>query len=247
MRRLAAIILLSMVLPACSSSFVDDTKQATQAKFQQLVASQFAKRLERGIDLVVDNLTKEGGYLDDPLIRILLPPPLGLALGIVRGLQTNPEATLLEMLMNQAAEKTIPLAGPILKNIVTNMTTPSLEKLLSAGKSSATDYLKEQSEVALQTILLPAITEQLHANGAIELYSKLLKAKEITDQIPTILPDENQQIDTPLHQVETIASIKPEQLGQYVMEQAMSGLFKKVAEKELSIRKNGDIDLFNKK
>jgi len=29
------------------------------------------------------------------------------------------------------------------------------------------------------------------------------------------------------------------------VEQAMSGLFKKVAEKELSIRKTGDIDLLN--
>jgi len=244
MRRIAAIILLSMVLSSCSS-FIDNTKQATQAKFQQFVAGQFGQRLERGIDLVIEKLAMEGGYLDDPLIRILLPPPFGLALGIVRGLQINPQATLLQTLINQAAENTIPVAGPILKNIVMNMTTASLEKMLSTGNSSATDYLKEQSEVALQTILLPAITEKLHANGAIDLYTKLLQAKETEDQMPTTLPDDNQQSETTLHQAETIDTVKPEQLGQYIVEQAMSGLFKKVAEKELSIRKTGDIDLLN--
>lgn len=243
MRRIAAIILLSMVLSSCTS-FIDDTKQATQAKFQQFVAGQFGQRLERGIDLVIEQLTMEGGYLDDPLIRILLPPPLGLALGVVRGMQTNPQATLLETLINETAENTIPVAGPILKNIVMNMTTASLEKLLSGGNSSATDYLKEQSGEALQAILLPAVTEQLHANGAVELYSKLLQAKETKEQMPTMLPDENQQGET-THQVEAIETVKPDQLGQYVVEQAMSGLFKKVAEKELSIRTTGDIDLFN--
>jgi len=244
MRRIAAIILLSMVLSSCSS-FIDNTKQATQAKFQHFVAGQFGQRLERGIDLVIEQLKMEGGYLDDPLIRILLPPPFGIALGIVRGLQINPQATLLQTLINQAAENTIPLAGPILKNIVTNMTTGSLEKLLTTGNSSATGYLKEQSGVALQTVLLPAITEQLHANGAIELYSKLLEAKEIADQVSTTPSDENKNSETTVHQAETIATVKPEQLGQYVVEQAVSGLFKKVAEKELSIRKTGDIDLLN--
>tara|TARA_R110002050_G_scaffold1244_5_gene8747 strand:+ start:31511 stop:32251 length:741 start_codon:yes stop_codon:yes gene_type:complete len=243
MRRIAAIILLSLVLTSCSS-FIDNTKQATQAKFQQVVASQFGQRLGKGIDLVIDQLMTEGGYLDDPLIRILLPPPFGIALGIVRGLQINPQATVLQTLINQAAENTIPVAGPILKNIVTNMTTASLETLLTAGNSSATDYLKEQSGAALQTILLPAITEQLHTNGAIELYSKLLEAKEIADQVSTSLPDENQQSESTQHLAETIATVKPEQLGQYVVEQAMSGLFKKVAEKELSIRKTGDISFF---
>lgn len=245
MRRIAAIILISIVLTSCSS-FVDSTKQATQAKFQQFMANQFGQRLGKGIDLVIEQLMMEGGYLDDPLIRILLPPPLGLAIGIARGLQTDPQATLVEILINQAAENTIPVAGPILKNIITNMTTASLENLMTTGgNSAATDYLKEQSGDALQTILLPTITEQLHANGAIELYRKLLQAKEIAEQIPEMPPSDNQQSETIQDKLATIPTVMPEQLGQYVVEQAMSGLFKKVAEKELSIRKTGDIDLFN--
>tara|TARA_R110002153_G_scaffold18021_5_gene63296 strand:- start:131260 stop:132000 length:741 start_codon:yes stop_codon:yes gene_type:complete len=239
MRRVAAIILISMVLSSCSS-FVDSARQTTQAKLQQFLANQFGQQLEKGIDSVIEQLTMKGGYLDDPLVRILLPPPLGLVIDIARDLQTNPQATLLETLLNQAAENTIPVAGPILKNIVTNMTTPSLENLLAAGNSAATDYLKDKSGVLMQAVLLPAITEELHANGAIELYGKLLQSKEIIDQIPATQVDENQLSETFQHQATIVQIVAPEKLGHYVTEQAMSGLFKKVAEKELSIRKMGD-------
>ncbi|MDO7596119.1 MAG: DUF4197 domain-containing protein [Pseudomonadota bacterium] len=236
MRRVAAIILISMALTSCSS-FVYSAKQTTQVKFQHFLANQFGQQLEKGIDSVIEQLTMKGGYLDDPLVRILLPPPLGLVIGIARDLQTNPQATLLETLINQAAESTIPVAGPILKNIVMNMTIPSLENLMTAGNTAATDYLKEKSGVLMQTLLLPAITEELHTNGAIELYGQLLQAKKIADQIPTTLTDDNQLSETFEHQLETVKMVTPELLGNYVAEQAMSGLFKKVAAKELSIRK----------
>ena len=237
MRRVAAIVLILMGLSSCTS-FVDSAKQTTQVKFQQFLANQFGQQLEKGIDSVIEQLTMKGGYLDDPLVRILLPPPLGLIIGIARDLHTNPQATLLETLINQAAENTIPVAGPILKNIVTNMTTPTLENLMTAGNTAATDYLKERSGVLMQSVLLPVITEQLHANGAIELYGKLLEAKEIADQIPVTQADDNPLSETFEDQAVTEEMVTPELLGHYVAEQAMSGLFKKVAAKELSIRKS---------
>lgn len=236
MRRFSALILISLVLSSCSS-VVDSAKQTTQAKVQQILARQFSQRLEKGIDSAIEQLAMKGGYLDDPLVRILLPPPLGLAIGIARDLQTNPEQKLLEIVINQAAENTIPIAGPILKNVVTNMTTPLLETVLTAGSSAATDYLKEQSSHLIQTALLPAITEELHATEAINLYGKLLKAKEIADQIPTTLEDVTQPSEIIQPVTTTLEAVTPENLGQYVAEQAMSGLFKKVAQKELSIRK----------
>jgi hypothetical protein len=193
----------------------------------------------------------KGGFLDDPLVRILLPPPLGLAIGIAKDLQQNPEAVLLETLLNQAAETTIPVAGPILKNIVMNMDEPNLESLLDAGNTAATDYLKEKGGAVVQEVLLPAITEELHLNGAVELYGKLLKARETVDQVTETVADVQQQIETAQQQIETVQhqaaalqTVTQEQLGQYVAEQAMSGLFKKVADEELSIRETWDENNF---
>ena len=241
MRRSAAIILLAVFLSSCAS-FVDSVQQTAQVKFQQFLANQFGQRLKSGIDSVIGQLAMKGGFLDDPLVRILLPPPLGLAIGIARDLQKNPQAVLLETLINQAAENTIPVAGPILKNIVMNMETPSLESLLDAGNTAATDYLKEKGGAVVQEALLPAITEELHLNGAVELYGKLLKARETADQITATAADVQQQIETAQHQAAALQTVTQEQLGQYVAEQAMSGLFKKVADEELSIRETWDED-----
>jgi hypothetical protein len=121
---------------------------------------------------------------------------------------------------------------------VTNMTTPTLENLMTAGNTAATDYLKERSGVLMQSVLLPVITEELHANGAIELYGKLLEAKEIAEQIPATQADDNLLSDTFEHPASTVEMVTPELLANYVAEQTMSGLFKKVAAKELSIRKS---------
>ena len=238
MRRSAAIILLAVFLSSCAS-FVDSFQQTAQVKFQQFLANQFGQRLKSGIDSVVGQLAMKGGFLDDPLVRILLPPPLGLAISIARGLQENPQAALLETLINQAAEHTIPVAGPILKNIVMNMETPSLEGLLDAGNTAATDYLKEKGGAVVQEALVPAITEELHLNGAVELYGKLLKVRNCRSDYCNgdrcTATDRNRSASG-----SALQTVTQEQLGQYVAEQAMSGLFKKVADEELSIRETWD-------
>ena len=60
------------------------------------------------------------------------------------------------------------------------------------------------------------------------------------DQIAAKAADVQQQIETVQHQAAALQTVTQEQLGQYVAEQAMSGLFKKVAEEELSIRESWD-------
>ncbi len=238
MRRIAAVIVISMGLSSCSS-VVEDAKHSTQVTLQQFVAKQFAKRLAKAIDLVIAELATKGGYLDDPLVRILLPPPLGLVIGLARELQTDPQAALVEILINQTAENTIPLAGPILKNVVTTMSTPSLEAVMTAGNLAATGYLQKKSGAVMHDVLLPAVTKELHLNGAIELYGKLLDAKEQANDIPTSVEEVEQLGEKIEDKVTALQNVTPDQLSHYVAEQAISGLFKKVAEKEILIRTTG--------
>jgi hypothetical protein len=241
MRRSAIIILTAMALSSCAS-FVDSVQQTAQVQFQKFLANQFGQRLQNGIDSVVGQLAMKGGFLDDPLVRILLPPPLGLAIGMARDFQKNPKAALLETLLNQAAETAIPVAGPILKNIVMNMDEPTLESLLDAGNTAATDYLKEKGGAVVREALVPAITEELHLNGAAELYGELLKAKETADQAIATAAEVQQQIETAQQQAAVLQTVTQEQLGHYVADRALSGLFKKIAGEELLIRETGDGD-----
>ncbi|MDF0534025.1 DUF4197 domain-containing protein [Shewanella yunxiaonensis] len=231
------VMSLSLVVCACTS-MVDDLENRVQQKLQQMLAEKFAERLTDGIDVVVSELAKSGGYLNDPLVRILLPPPLGIIAGVASELQKNPDADLLQTLMNQAAEHAIPVAGPILKNLITHMDEPTLEGVLHAGNQGASQYLKQHAGDMVQTALLPAITAELNANGAVELYGKLLDIKSKADSITATANDVQQTLETAQQLQAEPENIAKEQLAQYVAEQAMGGMFRKIAQQELSIRQN---------
>jgi hypothetical protein len=202
----------------------DDMSLAAQAKFQQVIANRFAQKLTSGIDLVARQLAVKGGFLDDPLVRILLPPPLGLVIDVARDFNSNPQAALLETLMNRAAENAIPVAGPILKNIVANMDADTLQLLMNSPRSAATDLLIAEGGGAVQAALLPAVTQSLAANGAFKLYGDLLQSQQKTDVVADSAANTTEQ------------PVSQEQLSQYVVQKAADGLFKKVATRELAIR-----------
>ena len=85
---------------------------------------------------------------------------------------------------------------------------------------------------------MPAVTKELHLNGAIELYGKLLKARDTAQEMALKAEEVKNKIETAKQTASAIKDVTKEELGQYVAEQAMSGLFKKVADKELEIRKS---------
>jgi hypothetical protein len=221
--RVVALVLVVLLTSGCASMF-DDMSLAAQAKFQQVIANKFAQKLTSGIDLVARQLAVKGGFLDDPLVRILLPPPLGLVIDVARDFNSNPQAALLETLMNRAAENAIPVAGPMLKNIVANMDADTLQRLMNSPRSAATDLLIAEGEGAVQAALLPAVTQSLTANGAFKLYGDLLQSQQKPDAGADFAANTTAQ------------SVSQEQLSQYVVQKAADGLFKKVATRELVIR-----------
>ena len=217
---------MTLLTSGCASMF-DGMSLAAQAKFQQVLANTFAQKLKSGIDLVVDLLAAKGGFLDDRLVRVLLPPPLGLVIDVARDLNDKPEAALLEIMINRAAENAIPVAGPILKDIVANMEPGTLQKLLHSPRSAAT----EGAEL-VQSAMLPLVRESLEADGAIKLYEDLLSEEE--KSIVSAEADGDVDAGVPAE------SVSPDRLAQYVVEQAAGTLFKKVAAKERLIRDSLD-------
>lgn len=228
MFRVVAVLVVALLTSSCASMF-DDMSLAAQAKFQQMLANKFAQKLTAGIDLVVGQLAVKGGFLDDPIVRILLPPPLGLVIDVARDFNENPQAALLETLMNRAAENAIPVAGPILKNIVANLDADTLQKLVHSPRSAATDLLMAEGGGMVQSVLLPAVSQSLAADGALKLYGDLLQSQQKARAAAGAT--ENAVASTATEQ-----AVAPDQLGEYVVQQAAGGLFKKVAAQELLIR-----------
>lgn len=232
MLRIVIMVMVAVLGSGCAQMLAD-VQQAAQTRLQQFLASKFVDKLSEGIDRVVGDLAAEGGFLDDPLVRILLPPPLGLVIDVARDINADPKAVLLETLMNRAAENAIPVAGPILKDVLMNTDTETLQELLNSPRTAATAYLEEKGGAVIRQALLPGIARNLEDNGAVKLYGELLMAHHEANVAATA-------VETAAGDVAVVDSVAPEQLSTYVTEQAVGGLFKKMAVKEMAIRDSLD-------
>jgi hypothetical protein len=224
MRRLIVGLLALLFLSSCAPVNLAEMQRniglAAQQQLQRMLAAQFTRRFTDGIDYVVGTLQQTGGFLDNPLVRILLPPPMGLVLGIVRDVREAPDAALLEVLMNRAAEAAIPGAGPILKSTLTSLAMGEMEAVLAGGRSAATELLETRTRTALQEALAPVIAETLADSGADEVYERMLQLYEIKRGVETgVLMDEPQR-----------------DLGAYVTERAVDGVFTRLAREEQRVR-----------
>jgi hypothetical protein len=229
--RIAAGLVWIALLTGCAfrlDTLEQDITRAAQERLENLVASHYTRALSKGVRVVVNELSRPGGYLDNPLVRILLPPPVMLVLDIARELHAEPQAGALDVLINRAAEHAIPGAAPILQAAVAQLTIPDTRELLDAGTTAGTDYLEDKTSDALQEALSPLIASALETNGARLLYMQLFEsqAEPLPPQaVPEIAIDE-----TP-GAVPTF-----EEFEQYVTQEAIDGLFKAMAAEELSIR-----------
>jgi hypothetical protein len=180
---LITIALMSSCSPGGVSQMPHNVAMAAQEKLQRTLANQFMRKLGDGVDRVVGGLSAAGGYLDNPLVQILLPPPMGVVLAVARDLHADPKATALEHLMNHAAEAAIPGAGPILRAAVRGITPADAQTLLQGGTTAASDYLVERTRGALLEALSPVIAENLAKSGAQEVYESALKAYELQKRV----------------------------------------------------------------
>jgi hypothetical protein len=180
---LLALVLLSSCSPGGVSQMPYNVAKATQEKLQRALANQFMRKLGDGVDRVVGGLSVAGGFLDNPLVRVLLPPPMGLVLAVTRDLQADPTASTLEQLMNHAAEAAVPGAGPILRAAVRGIQPADAEALLQGGTTAASDFLMERTRSALLEALSPVVAESLSNSGANEIYAGALRAYELQKSI----------------------------------------------------------------
>jgi hypothetical protein len=234
---------------------------AAQQQLQRTLASHFTRKLGDGVDLVIGSLSAAGGFLDNPLVRVLLPPPMGLVLAVARDLHADPQATVLEHLMNNAAEAAIPGAGPVLRAALRTITTADAETLLQGGAGAASEFLMARTREVLLETLSPVVAATLEQNGATEIYASALRVYELQKSIALAgetalrgsLPEgigAEVLVPKPMHPLEEViaageqasaafllAHAPPRDLGDYVTGRAVDGLFNALAQQEQVIRR----------
>jgi len=170
--------------------------------------------LEIGTTKAVDLVSKQGGYYNNPKIKIPLPGSVQKVEKLMRGAGFGTKVDAFELSMNKAAERAAPEAKSIFWDAIKKMKIDDAKNILNGTDDEATLYFKDKTYTRLQEIFEPIVKESMGEVGVTRTYQDL-NAK--VEKIP-------------------FADSLSLDLDQYVTAGALNGLFQMLAEEEKKIR-----------
>jgi hypothetical protein len=173
--------------------------------------------LTKGSGNASANLNKQDGYNLNPKIRIPFPEDAQKVAKTLRDIGYGKKVDEFELTLNRSAEQAAKEAAPIFKSAITNMSFKDAKGILTGSDSAATAYLRNTTYDSLYAKFTPPVKKALDNTSAT---SKWTEIATIYNKLPTTR-----------HKVET-------DLVGYTTHKALKGLFVKVAEEELAIRKD---------
>ena len=176
--------------------------------------------LEQGTGDAVASLARRGGYLDDPQVRIPLPPRLASLQDDLARFGLSGQLDALEVELNRGAEAAAPAARAIFLDAIRGMTIQDAVGIVRGSDTAATDYFRGRTTPALTRAFRPIMQDGLQRAGAIRTFDALAARLAQVPLAPQLAGDA--KADLIDHGVA---------LG-------LDGLFAYVAREEAAIRRN---------
>lgn len=180
---------------------------------QQVVGGLY-DALTVGSQRAVGETSKKGGFLNNPLIRINLPPQLEEIMNAARKLGLNKQVDTLVEQMNHAAELASGAAIDVLVDTVKGITFQDAWAILNGNETAATDYFRARTTDQLTQRFSPIVSDKMKQAGVYNTY-------ETINGVVANLPFEK---------------AKGFDLQRYIVDEALKGLFTTVAQEEAKIR-----------
>jgi hypothetical protein len=222
---IALTLFSSLVFSSCAQSLKDLKKQAEQKLQQTATTSGFTEEeagkalkeaLSKGTTKGTELVSKTDGYFGNPKIKIPFPPDAKKVEDKLRNLGLNKECDDVILSLNRAAEDAGSAAKDIFIRAISDMTITDAINIVKGGENAGTEYLKSKTRAALIEAFKPIIKTSLDKVGATKNWEFVI---------------------TRYNKIPLIEKVNPD-LVQFATERAIDGLFVKVAEEELLIRKD---------
>lgn len=172
--------------------------------------------LQVGIRRAVNRASSEGGYSEQPGLRITLPEKLDKMANALRSVGLGGQVNMLENKMNRAAEEAAAQATPVFIDAIKDMTFADARQILTGPDTAATDYLRRNTTGQLASLYEPIVEKHLRTVGVLDLYNRLHDRYQAVPLVPEV-------------------DFKP---TNYVTGEALDGLFAMLAQEEQKIRKD---------
>lgn len=200
--------------PASSEGSVESSnKELGKQEMIQAVL----EALEVGTKRAIELLAKDGGYLNDKTVKILMPESLQQLDSLLRKLGQEKYADRFVASMNHAAERAVPKTTTIVIDAIKKMSLDDARAILQGNDDAATQYLRKHTYAALQETIQPIVSESMDEVGVTNAYKKMVSK---ADFLSSFVDKDSLDID------------------RYVTAKTLDGLFLKLAAEEALIRKD---------
>ena len=179
------------------------------------IISGLKEALRVGTDTSAKRLSLLNGFFGDDMIRILMPPEAQKVEKTLRDVGFGKTVDKAVLSMNRAAEDATKYVGNIFWNSIKQLTIQDALGILRGGDFAATEYLKRTTTQQLTTAFRPVIDKSLGNVNATKYWSDVFSVY-------------NRFSNNPVNT----------DLGAYVTEKALSGLFYHIGLQEQKIRKD---------
>ncbi len=166
MSRIIGFLMASLISAPLFAANLDNITD-TQAN------SGLKQALEQGAIRAVSQLGRTDGFMDNPQIKIPLPPAMQQVEGIMRTLGQGRAFDELDLAINRAAEASVPAAKTLLVSAVRKMSLTDAKNILMGGDTASTEYFRKNSETQLQQTFLPIVTRYTQKLGLARQYNQL--------------------------------------------------------------------------
>lgn len=172
--------------------------------------------LNQGAASAIGKLGVPGGFLNNPKVKIPLPPALEEISKGMRLMGRGKEADELVASMNQAAEQAVPEAKGLMINAVKSMSVEDAKKILTGGDESVTQFFRAKTAAPLAVKFLPIVKQSTDKVGLAQKYNQFAG------------------------QGAKLGLIKGDatNIEKYVTDKALDGLYLTIGEEERTIRQN---------
>lgn len=191
-----------------------DTAGTASLSNPEIVAG-LKEALDNATEIAVTELGREGGFLDNPQVRIPLPEQLQWAENSLRAVGQEGLADEFISTMNQAAEQAVPAALEQFQSAISAMSVEDARGILNGPDDAATEYFRKHSQAGLREQFLPIVKETTGGAGVTSAYKNMTKQ---AGPLGGLLNTKSLDVD------------------EYVTDKALDGLFTVVAEEEARIR-----------
>lgn len=217
MKKITVILFIAISFSGCETAkqVLGTIGDVTGNQNNTEIIAGLKEALRVGTDTTTKNLSLLNGFFGDDIIRILMPPEAQKVEKTLRDVGFGKTVDKAILSMNRAAEDATKYVGTIFWNSIKQMTITDAVGILRGGDFAATDYLKRTTTQQLTNAFRPVIDRSLTNVDATKYWADVFSVYNKFSSKP---------VNT--------------DLGAYVTEKALGGLFYHIGLQEQKIRKD---------